>query len=294
MIAMRGGRGTSVASIAGACIFAGATVLACESLTGLDANYVEVDCVADCGTPRDDGAGGGGGGGGVSKSDAKAPVDANLGPCTPLGASPQPDAGSGGADAGMTCPAPGSSACTPANVAGFTPIWRQPTGAHQGACTSTQLTDYFAQCQASAATTTTCSNWRSSNAACDACLETRESAPQYGPIVILDNGTVQINVPGCVALLEPCNVACATAYQAAFMCEAAACEPGCPATSSASWFMSYQACATTADGCGCEKYTAASACVSSLVGPLHPASACLSGNNFQEYYAEVAPLFCGD
>jgi hypothetical protein len=270
-------------------------LFACASITGLSSDYVEVDCVADCGAPTGHKDGG---------PPPPPPSDANPPQvCTPIGA-PSPldagvrdagDAGDGGADA-AACPPPMSGTCSPGNVTGLQPAWKPPKGPPSGQCTTTQMTSYFSQCQSASSTVATCTSWRTANATCGACLESRENDAKYGAVIYLTNGVTQINVPGCIALLEPCNLTCAEEYQAALTCESAACEPTCPVGTDPASLTAYQNCTGVADGCGCAAFaSAATTCSNQIKGPLHPAaSVCLDAPDFQTYFNQVAPVFCGN
>lgn len=273
-----------------------APAIACNAITGLDKDYVEVDCeggacaAAEAGTPPAT----------TTTSTTPPPV------CTPLAA---PDAGvpdaaprdasgdamadaAGSADAG-TCPPPTVGTCAPANVATFMPQYKPPTGGHQGKCTSAQLDAYFTACDGPSSSRANCAAFRTNNAACATCLESQESAPSWGPLVFTTNGVVQINIPGCIAILEPCNETCARAYEAALQCEFAACETNCPVTTDPATLQAFQTCDDTADRCGCSKYAAGSTCAEGLTGPGHPAAICTSAADFQTYFKQVAPVFCG-
>ena len=284
----------------------GATAFACNSLTGLDQNFTETDCTADCGVSPGTETGP------PSPIDGAAGADGNPGTCTPLrlGLDAGKDLDANAADAGATdagsdasanpdalvCPPPASGTCAPGNVSGFAPTWKPPTGAKQGKCTASQVATYYSQCAANGATPTACTAWRSnsSNATCGGCIESKETASSWGPLVFLDNGVEQINAGGCVALLEPCNAPCAEAYEAAATCDLAACESNCPVGTDPASFAAYKACVATADSCGCSKWTPFAACTDSLKGPLHPASICVDAPDFQTYFMQVVPVFCGN
>jgi hypothetical protein len=80
----------------------------------------------------------------------------------------------------------------------FTPImWAPPTPLHQGKCTPAQINAYI--------TTLSTQNgpFTSGNAACDACLQTDETAPEHGPIILQPvmgkEEPAELNFGGCVA-----------------------------------------------------------------------------------------------
>jgi hypothetical protein len=263
--------------ILAACAPCGLVLAACNSLTGLDQDYVEVDCLDNChpGSTND---------GGIIIPSIDGSHDAAQATCTMIPTTPA-DAGAGG-----TC-GPTSGACVPGNVSAYLPSFKPPTGAYQGRCTQAQISSYYNECFASTSTTQTCQTWTMANADCNACLENKETDPAWAAIVDLDNNSVQVNVPGCIALLEPCNVQCAEAYQAWLRCEQAACESNCPVGTDTQSFTNYANCTCAADQGGCSRWV--TQCFKGLAGPLHPASICVTPTDFQTYFMNIAPLFCG-
>jgi hypothetical protein len=202
-----------------------------------------------------------------------------------------------GANDGGTCPAPVNGTCGMGSLSGFTPTWIPPSGYHQGKCTLAEIQTVFDDCWGTNADPIACANDQGSG--CYACLVTEElGSSAYGPLIATQNDAlVNINVAGCLALLEPCNQACATAIADDFACDNAACEANCPVNSQTS-YNRYVACEATADGCktGCDTYaTEATQCTSQILGAQHPGSICMSANHqaFTDYYAAVAPVFCG-
>ena len=192
-------------------------------------------------------------------------------------------------DAG-TCPSPTNNSCNPANVSAFTPAMTPPTGMYQDLCTQSQLTTLYNDCFGTNASASKCTNFQngSSTAACYSCVITNETDPAWGPIVQTPNGIDEVNIGGCIALLEPCNVACATAVETAFQCEVDACDNNCAFDS----VNAYDTCSIKADGCGCQLYADPAQCTANLTAP-HPSAECVNQTSFQGYYNVMAPLFCG-
>jgi hypothetical protein len=167
-------------------------------------------------------------------------------------ASPATDAG----DPGSSC----AAGCPPAIT--FTPKWIPPTGAHQDRCTAGQIAAFYDECLSANATSTTCApfgpNGDSADRACAACLVTPSTDAAWGPLV-QDKGVVNVNLAGCVALLDVAGgVACAKAEVARAQCD--------------------------------ETYGDAYCCCNGGA-----ASACFAGANasFRDLYDAVAPVFCG-
>jgi hypothetical protein len=139
--------------------------------------------------------------------------------------------------AGGSLPAIDSGAppvCAPGAAAGFQPVWHAPRARSQ-ACTKAQI-DSYRQCLDDAATElapASCAAWGASisatDQACVSCLLSKESDPEYGPLVQLPAETL-VNVAGCVAMAEGKldGSGCGGAYQADQECQRAACLPTCP------------------------------------------------------------------
>jgi hypothetical protein len=188
---------------------------------------------------------------------------------------------------GGACPAPVTGSCGPGSLAGFAPTWRPPTGAHQALCTGAMISQIYNDCFVMV-DPTACIDDESNFASCFNCLFTDETAPSWGPLVDQASGISEINISGCIALLEPCNLACAQAYQYSYQCEVAACDSNCASSS----INQYDNCTVTADDCSCQTYFDPAQCEANITGS-HPAASCTTQTTFQAYYNVVAPLFCG-
>jgi hypothetical protein len=230
------------------------------------------------------------GAGGVDASVTDSPAEAAV--CTKVTMTPLPSQGG----AGCMQDSDGST-CWPHDTTSFAATWVQPLGPHLGACTATQISDYFTACQAMGSTTQTCQAWTQipANATCFGCLETPSTSSAYGAIIVYPNVNLdEVNIAGCIALAEPCNQPCAAAMLAQLQCENAACtSPFCGD------FASYQSCSTAADTCAdCTGFVASSDCQSQFVGTAsqHPAvQVCnLTANDFQGFFTAVAAYICGN
>jgi hypothetical protein len=159
------------------------------------------------------------------------------------------------------------------------------------------MSEFYTNCLDNAAAPGACTTWEqqsAANASCGACLVTSELMPIYGPLVQRAIGVVEINVAGCIALLEPCNVECAKAYQSHAECQTLAC--GSCTVTDATNLIQYQQCTTKSDLCGCQPYEISAACSGQLTGTSHASEICITGGGaatFQQYYLTVAPIFCG-
>jgi hypothetical protein len=198
---------------------------------------------------------------------------------------------------GGSCPAPVVDTCAMGDVAGFTNTWVPPSGLHQGVCSSMAMDGVYTGCLASGATETSCNDAATTYADCYNCVITFEGmSATYGPLIDTNNDLVEINVAGCIALLEPCNLTCAEEVQAASECENAACESNCPISTTAS-VTAFDTCEDTAASCdpnGCDTFATQATCADELTGAGHPASICVATYaTFADYYDAVVPVFCG-
>jgi hypothetical protein len=277
-------------SFLGLCCALVSLICACQTVAGLDDKTAVEDGGVDGGV---DG----------TVSDARAPDDGatatdNHVPstCVPLAFTPDGgtdpscrpwDGGAGDAafDAGGTC--------SP-HDANFVPTWKPPAPIHQGKCTQQQIDDFHRFCLGSG-DAVACQSFLSTAGAkdCAGCILTQPTANVYGPLIDhTTQGFVSPNVAGCVAALEPCNESCGQALEARAQCDEAACN-SCTVTDGES-LKALNACTDWADKCGsCTDYARKAACENELTGNDHPASVCFHGNNFDESYAAIVPIFCG-
>jgi len=230
----------------------------------------------------------GDGGAGSSGGHEGGPVDSGGGNCTAVTVTPaEPTSG------GAACSPSGT--CYPHDVTTFTPAWVPPLGPHAGKCTAQQIGDFYTECLGTGASGSACATWTtaSANTACDACLETQHTASAFGALVEY-SGIVYANLPGCVAIVEPCNQACAQAVQALTLCDLGACNPAtyCPSQSA------YDTCRTAAESgtCACDAFAASANCMASIAAAGHPAYATCFGSqtsDFQTTFTAVATVICG-
>jgi len=213
--------------------------------------------------------------------------------------SPSGSATSGGGDAstgGSGFGATGNAgACQAGVVSTYVPgTYQAATGAWQGVCVDDGqdlIGQYYDACFGDSATSAACAAFKTTStasAACAACILTPVSAAHLGPIIDY-GGFVGKNTAGCIELVEPGGMPCATAVQAAAGCELQACQANCPVTNSAS-LDAYYECATEADNTGCASYYAMAACGREVDGG---ASGICQSAAFKDFYDAVVPLFCG-
>ena len=140
------------------------------------------------------------------------------------------------------------------------------------------------------ATNATCQSFQNNNAACMKCALSSESDPKWGPIV--DHVSyVSVNLSGCIALAESCNLPCAKAVAAAEGCERASCNSvNCPIVDQAS-FTSWNTCLKNAGGRLCKGYADVNACPTALADGGTAGTGCKPAG-FPTPFGQVgAPLF---
>jgi hypothetical protein len=224
-------------------------------------------------------------------------------PTTTLPADASVDAADGSLDGGVDAsegdtavPCNGGQCPSPAAVPGFQPTWIPPTGSHQNLCTSAMITSYYEACIPTSGPGT-CADFGpdagAANSACAACLASQYTDPAWGPLIFNMDGIVESNTAGCLFLLDPSTQACAESVESVDECEHAACDPVCNAASDPD-FDQWVTCASAANTCSCAPSFQAAMCTKMLAVPSSPASPCLIGKDFEDFYYVVAPLFCGN
>jgi hypothetical protein len=127
--------------------------------------------------------------------------------------------------------------------------------------------------------------------ACQKCLASDFGDSTWGAVVQSTN-IVEANQAGCIALLDPGALDCARVVQAAAECQHAACDPACTAQNAAA-FDDWIQCGAIANACGCKSAFSAADCVKQIVSDAGPASPCLVGQTFQDFFEVTARVFCG-
>jgi hypothetical protein len=116
-------------------------------------------------------------------------------------------------------------------------------------------------------------------------------ATNWGALVQFGT-TVSLNVAGCIELLDPGALACATSVQQADDCEHKACDATCPPVTDEASFGNWQACVSASVSGVCATYTAAARCAQ---GELDAGAAarCISAPTFAEQFSAIGQVFCG-
>src|SRR5262249_41439522 len=144
------------------------------------------------------------------------------------------------------------------------------------------IADFYTQCLDVNATQQTCSPWNQNadqaHKTCEQCLVTTAPAQKWGALVVY-KGNVDVNVGGCIAVLDPNNVGCAQNVEAKNACDHAACDSVCPVTDNASYQL-WQQCVSSADvSCGCQKFAVAAKCADKEQNG--PAASCVTPLDFK-------------
>jgi hypothetical protein len=193
-------------------------------------------------------------------------------------------------------PWPPGTACTPADESGFVPKWHPPAP-RQAACTQAQIDAFHACLKTSSPNDPACApfqgtNETPANKACAACIQTPDSAANYGPL-IAHAGSVELNIAGCLAeaTSDPNGTGCAGKYQASTQCLSSACLPNCPIADTAS-FTAEQSCESAAAAGTCTPFADAAKCTNALSEAGGAAAQCLGGQTFDDAFNAIVPIFC--
>ena len=263
-----------------------------------------VACVGAFGCAVDlSGLSGGGGDGSTHDATKDSRVDRSMSGDAGMDATPDRDAGRDGdsgkscsaieTDGGATAPCPPTDAsCAPQSTAGYTPVFVPPR-APLSVCTSDQITTYMQNCF-EGGDASTCSQFQgnSANASCIQCMISSDdtSDPEWSA-VLQGAGYVFLNIGGCVALKDPCQMPCAHSLESLVQCQIYSCGSVCPISDYAS-AEAFQACAVQTEKCTCLPEARAYAeCQSELVGT--PAAVCFPVENFVTAATTLAGFFCG-
>jgi hypothetical protein len=153
------------------------------------------------------------------------------------GAIIESDAGPFSNDSGVANDALASS-CVPGDVSSFTGgVYHPPAGAYQGKCDDDLLEAYI-DCKENT-NPVSCNLFASGDGAtCLACIETKQTDANWGPIVFDASGMNGMpNLPGCLALAfgeGQSTTGCGATLQQSYNCQDLACEANCAANGDAS------------------------------------------------------------
>jgi hypothetical protein len=165
-----------------------------------------------------------------------------------------------------------------------------PPRAPRAACTDTQIQAAYAACtSAGGGNATTCNAFKGDpdNSPCILCMLTDVSDDAYGPIIHFPDDSLQANIGGCIALLDPDAGAggCAAAAENIGICRHEACEAPCASSSSLS-NQTFAQCESQAEMTVCAQYADAAQCDHSV-----QYVPCLFAD-FQAYVLGLGRIFC--
>jgi hypothetical protein len=175
--------------------------------------------------------------------------------------------------------AQGTQTCADAGAIAFHPSTGAP-----GSCTATEVSTYDTACVGAQRSMSACSAVLGMiSTTCYNCLDTPDTASQWGPIVedLAGGGIVQLNPGGCYA--QEGEVGCGTAQQAELECEDNAC-------ASQTTLATFQTCVTNADNaiCACYVANATAACAAFSSSVCNPASY----SSFETEFLALAAAMC--
>jgi hypothetical protein len=263
-----------------ACALGAAGLLACSTILGLG-DIRESACLGSDAGDCD--------GGGDASSDTPLEAAADTAPevaCMPVSVT----------DAAVTssCAPIEAGACAPSGFDGGGIDWIPPR-VIPGACTIAQIDAFYDACVGPNRTNSTCTAYEhgAATSICYSCIVTDFTQPMLGPLIIFDvpNGgfITELNIAGCIAVLDPCNEACARAVQRQLRCTFETCPSTCfPASGLA-------ACADQAKMCPCaDVYAAAKSCADILTAMGGPSTPCdPAGIQFLQQLEVVGNALCG-
>lgn len=214
------------------------------------------------------------------------------------------DTGTGNETGTTTCPS-GSPACEVCDVSGFTPAPQvTPIGPKANKCPAADIQAFETACLATAATSTTCQAWQTSeqtsNQTCLSCVFTLQTGSAWGPLVCDSNGC-KLNIPGCLDLAlgqqaqenATSTGSCGDYLSASYGCQDQACS-GCTVTSD------FDACAQDAVANECKSFADAfqnATPCAALAGDTPPAnvSNCFpAGSSYTDQeFLNFTAFFCG-
>jgi hypothetical protein len=208
-----------------------------------------------------------------------------------------PDGGSFGTEAGSFGNPPPAMACNPQALSGFSPKWTPPEAWKQKACTSTQISGFYAACLTPPISAQTCGTFVQANASCATCIQSQDTDATSAAVVWHEKEAYwTVNVAGCIAnaMGDPGANGCGAAYSAAISCRQASCNACWAAQGTSATFQQFATCEDQAGSSTCSTYANAVPTACGDIGT-SAAGVCMpqSGASAQQAYMQVAPLFCG-
>jgi hypothetical protein len=187
------------------------------------------------------------------------------------------------------------TSCSPAAMGGWQATWTAPEAFAQNVCSASQIAGFYSACLASPVDPAACTQFAQANAACSACLDTKDGDPALGPVVWhLGRTYYTVNVAGCIARErgDVTATGCGAVYGETVECQEQACN-ACFTTASPS-FDQFATCEGEAASTVCKGLhdSIPPACGNLNTGA---AATCFPGKGAtaEDAYTLVAPKFCG-
>lgn len=156
--------------------------------------------------------------------------------------------------------------------------------AKQGACSTTQVSDFATACLGTSATQTACDTFMNGNLICTACLEGNASGGPVPAIYPISSTYVSANLIGCGYLVVG-KPECALTAINLHMCSRSICE-SCSA-------IELAACVAEAEATYCSAYTPSKTCSDAYTAGKSQIDATCGGTAFDAIYKNVANYMCG-
>lgn len=190
------------------------------------------------------------------------------------------------------CPASeaGSAGCAPLAPIDSSVLRWMPVKPRK-ACTSQDIDAFVNACATADASSVACGAFMTDNLTCYECII--PANPGYGAVIQLGEYSF-LNIGGCVAALDPCNVSCGIAIEQLSECQSAACGTPCRSAT----VSDREACPTQAESCPCLAYhDEVHRCEAAILAADGGAARCFSSITSLTTYGQnlkpIAQALCG-
>jgi hypothetical protein len=166
----------------------------------------------------------------------------------------------------------------------FIPQYVPPKPFHANVCTSADISQIYTDCFVGSA----CANDQTLLPACYSCIFSSQTDAEWGAVLQFGFGENEVNIGGCIANAVGGSMSCGESNEAQEQCEVAHC-------SSCEDFITpdYESCMAYVDLTVCASYADAANSCNAAIATSSQAYECLSPTTFQQYFTQMATLFCG-
>jgi hypothetical protein len=221
------------------------------------------------------------------------------------------DSSSGAGDSSSGDSSGGGGTCSPQDLPDGS-VWTEgpppadpPPKQVLRACSSQDFVDYDNACLGGSATKAACDTWKAGHSGCAACIESQPTDSSWGPIVAY-GGVYDINTAGCVQLTDPSN-SCATVGNNGMECQHLVCDTACSPVTDPTSLKEWQQCANASYNSDCWRWIVlenglcaamnlsgtSMPCAWTPNTPSTTPAAVQGSGQFDTYFLQVAPIFCG-